>query len=180
MDPRQPPVPRGRAATEWLRDMKNLTSRRHSAFGLAAALLLNALLAGVYDLSTVKCMHGRLSGTRDGCVEMSLAGYGWQHHRLDVPVVLLLVPATLAIIGAPGFVYAVFARGRWRAIGRVQKSWISASLIVSVLASAGAAIASIPTGLGPILALWTLVMAIKLSLIIRKESHGHDLSLSKP
>jgi len=56
--------------------MKNLTSRQRSACGLAAALLLSAVLAGAYDFSTVKCMHGQLSGTRDGCVEMSLTGYG--------------------------------------------------------------------------------------------------------
>ena len=54
----------------------NLTRRKRSAIGLAVALLLNIALVGVYDLSTVKCMHGRLSGTRDGCLAMSLTGYG--------------------------------------------------------------------------------------------------------
>ncbi len=55
--------------------MTNLTSRQWRAFGLTAALLLDAILAGVYDLFTVKCMHGRMSGTRDGCMAMSLSGY---------------------------------------------------------------------------------------------------------
>ena len=54
----------------------NWSRRKRSAIGLVVALLLNFALVGVYDLSTVRCMHGRVSGARDGCVEMSLAGYG--------------------------------------------------------------------------------------------------------
>ena len=56
--------------------MRNLTSRQRSALGLAGALLLDTILTAVYDLSTVRCMHGRMSGTRDGCMAMSLTGYG--------------------------------------------------------------------------------------------------------
>jgi hypothetical protein len=94
----------------------------------------------------------------------------WHHHRLDLPVALLLAPAILAIVAAPGFLYAVFSRSRWATIGNTSKLWITASIIVAVLASVGAAIASIPTGLGPILSLWTLVMAIRLLFIFRKQT----------
>lgn len=94
----------------------------------------------------------------------------WQHRRIEGPVVLLLAPVALAILAAPGFVYAVFARGRWSVLRLAGHAWIGASLALAILAAVGAAIVSIPTGLGPVLSLWTLVASVRLALVIRKES----------
>jgi hypothetical protein len=93
-----------------------------------------------------------------------------QRDRLEPVVALVLVPAVLAALAAPGYIYGVLAHRRWRTIGRLVTIWIWASLVVGVLAAAGALVASIPTGLGPVLSLWSLVMAVRLLLMFRRRN----------
>lgn len=101
---------------------------------------------------------------------MALIQGAMAHGRLDGVVALLLIPAALAVLGAPGYGYAFFNYKRWGTASSSAKAWIQASLVVAALAAGGAIIASIPTGFGPILSLWSLVMAVKLIIRFRKES----------
>jgi hypothetical protein len=93
-----------------------------------------------------------------------------QRDRLEPVVALILSPAALAVLAAPGYVYAVLAHRRWRSSNQAVIAWIWASLVLGILASAGAIVASIPTGLGPILSLWSLVMAVRLLLMFGRRN----------
>jgi hypothetical protein len=99
----------------------------------------------------------------------ALAQGALQRNRLEPEVALVLAPAALAVLAAPGYIYAVLAHRRWRTSGGAVTVWIWTSLVLGVLASAGASVASIPTGLGPILSLWSLVMALKLLLMFKRR-----------
>ena len=93
---------------------------------------------------------------------VGLADGALQRHQLDFAVALILAPALLALIAAPGYFYVFLTHGGWAGAGRAVRRWSLLSLVLAAVASGASAVASIPTGLGPILSLWSLVMSVKL------------------
>ncbi len=94
----------------------------------------------------------------------------WRTVGLDGVVALLLIPAALAVLGAPGYGYAFFNYKRWGTASSRCKSVDPSKPRRRRFSSGGRHHRSIPTGFGPILSLWSLVMAVKLIIRFRKES----------
>jgi hypothetical protein len=82
---------------------------------------------------------------------------------LDLPVGLLMIPIVLAVLAAPGYLFAIFTQQKWEESRGGTKAWVSASLAVAAFAAASATVASIPTGFGPVLSLWSLVLVLRLA-----------------
>jgi hypothetical protein len=100
---------------------------------------------------------------------LGLASGALQHKKLDSAVALLLAPAVLALLSAPGYLYGFATQHRWTRVGRNARLWIYSSLACGALAAAGATIASIPTGIGPILSVWSLALAVIFTLRFRRQ-----------
>jgi hypothetical protein len=96
-----------------------------------------------------------------------------QRRHLEASVALLLTPAVLALVAAPGYFYALVSHDRWAGLTPPVSAWIWVSLVVAALAAAGAIVASIPTGIGPVLSAWTLVLVIKLAMRFRHHRPSH-------
>jgi hypothetical protein len=82
----------------------------------------------------------------------------------DIPKEVL-APTALAALAAPGYVHAFFKHRSGKIPGAKTNVWIVASLVLAVVAAAAAVVVSIPTGFGPILCLWALVMALRFLLV---------------
>jgi hypothetical protein len=97
-----------------------------------------------------------------------------KHARIDGTIAMLLAPAVLGVLAAPGYLYAFASQSKWARASPAVKAWVYISLVGAAAASLGAAIASIPTGIGPVLSIWCFTLVAIAAVRFRRETrHGY-------
>ena len=90
-------------------------------------------------------------------------------HNPNLFQVLLVVPFYLGLMAAPGYIYAWLKKGNIGPKRSWQYRWAQISLFGAIIASMIGAVWSIPTVIIVPFALWSLVVAIKLLQLFRRQ-----------